>query len=68
METKLSKQLQDANNYFDLHKIEKTVSEVLNKTVQSKDENPLIYMIRCLADITPAEVLQSNGIVITKVE
>jgi vacuolar-type H+-ATPase subunit I/STV1 len=68
METKLSKQLQDANNYFEQYKIEKTVSDVLNKTVQSQDKNPLAFMIRCLADITPPEVLENNGIVIQKLE
>lgn len=64
MEPKLSKQLQDANHYLDAHKIEKLVSEVLNKTVQSKDDNPLVFMIKCLAELTPAEVLEKNGILI----
>lgn len=62
MEPKLSKQLQDANYYLESHKVEKIVSEVLNRTVHSKDENPLVFMIKCLAEMTPAEVLDKNGI------
>lgn len=62
MEPKLSKQLQDANHYLEVHKIEKIVSDVLNKTVQSKDDSPLVFMIKCLAELTPSEVLDKNGI------
>jgi hypothetical protein len=66
MEPRLSKTLQEANNYLERHKIEKLVSEVLNKTVQSRDKEPVIRMIKVLASLTSPEVLFENGIRIEK--
>jgi pimeloyl-CoA synthetase len=62
MEPKLSKSLLDANIYIEKNKIEKTVSEVLNKVVQSRNQRPLVTMIKILASMTPTEVLLEHGI------
>ncbi|OMJ89646.1 hypothetical protein SteCoe_8187 [Stentor coeruleus] len=62
MEPKLSKLLQDANHYIEKNKVEKTISDTVNKVIQSRDKKPIIGMIKYLASITPPEVLSENGI------
>lgn len=62
MEPKLSKQLYDANVYVEKNKIEKLISDLINQTVQSRNDKPIIYMIKTLASLTSPEILHENGI------
>jgi hypothetical protein len=62
MESKLSKAQQEAKQYVEKHKLEKLVGEMLNTLVHSKDENPVIFMIKYLAGLSNSEELASNGI------
>ena len=62
MEPKLSKSLQDANTYLEKNKIEKIISEAVNKAVQGREKSPIIAMIKYLISITPGEILDDQGI------
>lgn len=66
METKLSKTLQDANVYLEKYKIDKIVSEIVNKAVHSRSSNPIPHMIKVLASMTPQDILLEHNIHITR--
>ena len=51
-----------AKTYMEEHRIERTISEMLNSLVHSHDSQPVIYMIKYLANRVPHEELRSAGI------
>ena len=68
MEPKLSKSLQDANSYVEKNKIEKTISEAVNRAVQGRESRPIISMIKYLISVTPPDILESQGIIVNHLD
>lgn len=51
MASKLNKAQEKAKSYVSEHKIEKTISEMLNTLVNNRDKKPVIFMVSSLASL-----------------
>jgi len=58
----LNKAQQRAKEYVDSNRVEKTISEMINSLVHTRDKKPLIFMIKYLANLCTKEELELNGI------
>lgn len=58
----LSKAQEKAKLFIEEHKVEKVISEMLNSLVHARDPNPIIFMIKYLANLVTEQELNENGI------
>lgn len=58
----LSKAQEKARLFIEEHKVEKVISEMLNSLVHARDPNPIIFMIKYLANLVTEQELNENGI------
>jgi hypothetical protein len=62
---KLNKAQAKAQEYIKKHNVEKIVAEMVNSLVHTRDKQPLVFMIKYLANHCTQEQLEQNGINIT---
>lgn len=58
----LSRAQEKARLFIEEHKVEKVISEMLNSLVHARDPQPIIFMIKYLANLVSEQELNENGI------
>merc|ERR1712224_443674 len=59
---KFTKAQEDAKRYVDSHDLEHFITQMLNRTVQQRPENPKVFMLEFMANQIGEAILKEHGI------